>query len=441
MSSINLADELNNKSIEVKYEDNTSHLDYIINVVIDHFVSNKPAIINDVEKGDLPFKAIEKEIEYFIDKNDISLKGITKEKISENVYNYLYKYYTLQDYLENSDVTEIKLIKKDNIWMHKIVNGEGIYLQIPEVYFQTDESFERFCNYIARRNRAELNKKNPIKIVTDKTKCNDAILRINITGDVINSTDLPVLVIRKTPQNKLSMDDLVKKGMISEEVKEYLVEKVKAGAQILVCGAGGSGKTYLLNALLEELEDNIHALVVQETEELHSDKKNIIFQRIKKKTAEADTECNLEDITRNAMVMSIGLICIGEIKGAEAFDLFNAAYSGHIAWSSLHTESAEDTLPKLLQYMQYAKQNLSEERLLEMLSKIDTVIMLKDFKCVDITEIAGFDRVKSDIIYNPVFEFDYSRDKFKRLNSTCDRLQGKVDYYYYKKRRRELCCI
>ncbi len=441
MSSINLADELNNKSIEVKYEDNTSHLDYIINVVIDHFVNNKPQIINDVEKGDLPFKAIEKEIEYFIDKNDISLKGITKEKISKNVYNYLYKYYTLQDYLEDSDVTEIKLIKKDNIWMHKIVNGEGIYLQIPEVYFQTDESFERFCNYIARRNRAELNKKNPIKIVTDKTKCNDAILRINITGDVINSTDLPVLVIRKTPQNKLSMDDLVKKGMISEEVKEYLVEKVKAGAQILVCGAGGSGKTYLLNALLEELEDNIHALVVQETEELHSDKKNIIFQRIKKKTAEADTECNLEDVTRNAMVMSIGLICIGEIKGAEAFDLFNAAYSGHIAWSSLHTESAEDTLPKLLQYMQYAKQNLSEERLLEMLSKIDTVIMLKDFKCVDITEIAGFDREKSDIIYNPVFEFDYSKDKFKRLNSTCDRLQGKVDYYYYKKRRRELCCI
>lgn len=441
MSSINLADELNNKSIEVNYEDNTSHLDYIINVVIDHFVNNKPEIINDVEKGDLPFKAIEKEIEYFIDKNDISLKGITKEKISKNVYNYLYKYYTLQDYLEDSDVTEIKLIKKDNIWMHKIVNGEGIYLQIPEVYFQTDESFERFCNYIARRNRAELNKKNPIKIVTDKTKCNDAILRINITGDVINSTDLPVLVIRKTPQNKLSMDDLVKKGMISEEVKEYLVEKAKAGAKILVCGAGGAGKTYLMNALLEEIEDNIHALVVQETEELHSDKKNIIFQRIKKKTAEADTECNLEDITRNAMVMSIDLICISEIKGAEAFDLFNAAYSGHIAWTSLHTESAEDTLPKLLQYMQYAKQNLSEERLLEMLSKIDTVVMLKDFKCVDITEIAGFDRGKSDIIYNPVFEFDYSKDKFKRLNSTCDRLQGKVDYYYYKKRRRELCCI
>ncbi|MEG1482874.1 MAG: ATPase, T2SS/T4P/T4SS family [Cetobacterium sp.] len=442
MGSINLADELNYKSIEVKSDSNSAGMDYIVTKVIDYFVNNKPVLINDVEKGNLPFTAIEKEIEYFIDTNDVSLNGITKEKISENVYNYLYKYYVLQDYLEDDRVTGMRLIKKNNIWIKKIVNGEPIDLEVSDdINFSSDESFERFCNYIARRNRAEINKKNTINIITDKKRCDNAILRINLTSDVINSSDLPCVIIRKTPKEKLLLDDLEKRGMIDYAVKEYLKEKVKAGAQILVCGAGGSGKTYLLNALLEEIEDNIHGVFIQESEELYSDKrKNLTFQRIKKKSSEGDTECNLEQITRNAMVMSADLICIGEIKGAEAFDLFNAAYSGHIAWSSLHTESDVDTLPKLIQYMQYGHINLDEKRLLEMLSKIDAVIMLQDFKVKELTEITGFDRVKSEVLYNKVFKYDYKNEKFKRLNNTCERLQEKVDYYYYKKRRRELCC-
>lgn len=438
--AIVLGDELSKKElIENSIKKSRASIDEITTKVVNYFVDKKAELINDVENENLPFSTMETEIEYYISKNNIDLKGFTKDEIFKSVYDYLYKYYTFQDYLEDPDVTTVTAIAKDNISITRIKNGMEELFQAEDIYFESDGSYETFCKYIARRNEVELNNKNSIRITTDKKRCKDAILRIDITGSIINENGLPCIVIRKTPRNKYSAEELVKEGMFSEEMREYFEEIVEAGAQILTCGDGGSGKTTWMNAFLEKIDENIKALFVQESGELHSEKKNIIFQKIKKKSSEKDTEYSLNDITRNAMLMSVKLIGIGEIKGPEAFDLFNASYSGHIAWASVHAMSSTEAITKLLQYIQYAKVNLKEEALLEMLSRLDTIIFLKDFKTLEVTEVSGYDYQNHKIIYNPVFRFDFRTNKFERINPTCKRLQDKIDYHYYRKRRREIC--
>ncbi|MGN9163426.1 ATPase, T2SS/T4P/T4SS family [Clostridium sulfidigenes] len=440
MPNIVLADELNKEeSKKNTTKINIGSIDRITSKVVNYFVENKAVLINEVEDETLPFSAMEREIEYYISSNDVDLKGFTKEEIFKSVYDYLYKYYTFQDYLETPEVTTITAIAKDNIIITKIKNGVEQLFQAEDIYFDSDDSYDKFCNYIARRNEVELNNKNAIRITTDKERCKDAILRIDITGSAINESGLPCIVIRKTPRDKYSDIELVKKGMFNEEMRKYFEECVESGAQILTCGDGGSGKTTWMNAFIEKIDENIKALFVQESGELHSKKKNIIFQKIKKKSSETDTEYSLNDITRNAMLMSVKLIGIGEIKGPEAFDLFNASYSGHIAWSSVHAMSSTEAITKLLQYIQYASVNLKEEALLEMLSRLDIVIFLKDFKCLEVTEVEGYDYKNNKIIYNPVFRFDFRTNKFERIKPTCKRLQEKIDYHYYKKRRREIC--
>lgn len=441
MGYVVLTDELNEgkKTVDLKSSASIT-IDGIVSDLVDYFVKKKANLINDVEANKVSFAAIENEIDQYISREEIDIVGFTKEKIFNAVYNYLFKYYTFQEYLERADVTTITAIAKDNIWITRIINNVEMIFQAPEIYFDSDESYNNFCLYIARRNGIELNNKNAIRVVTDKTRCKNAILRIFMSGSIVNSNDLPCIIIRKTPIDKYTADDLNKLGMYSKEMQDYFTEIVEAGAQILTCGDGGSGKTTWMNAYIDLIDPNIKALFIQESEELHSKNKNLFFERIKKKSSESDTEYELGYLTRMAMVMSVKMIGIGEIKGPEAFDLFNAAYSGHIAWASVHTCSSEEALPKLIQYMQYSNINLKEELLLEMLSKMDVVIFLKDFKCMEVTEIAGYDYKNNRIIYNPVYRFDFRTNKFTRLNPSCSRLQDKIDYYNYKKRRRIEAC-
>lgn len=438
MSSIKLSEEVTIKDDKL-IENSNASLDEIISNIISYFTDKKSALINDVESGNIPFSSLETEISYYIDANDIFLKGATKQQLYNEVYNYLYKYYIIQKYLDEDSITDIKVSSDSNIWTKRIINNQAIRVLEKDTKFQTKDTFKNFCKYVARRNGTELNDKNSIRIITDKTRCQDYRLRIDITSERINCNDLPCITIRKLPKKKKMPKDLIAAGMINEEIDLYLQEIIPAGAQIIICGEGGSGKSTFLDAYIECIDDNTHALVLQESEEIFSDKPNIFCQRTKEKSAETDTETSLRDLTKNAMRMDVNMIVISEILGGEVFYLFDAGYSGHIAWCTMHGPSSYEAIRKLMQYLQYSDVSLRYEDAMEMFSRQDLVVFLKDFKCLEITEIAGYDVENNKVIYNPVFEFDLNTETFKRLNPTCERLQKKIDYYKYKKRRREEC--
>ena len=87
----------------------------------------------------------------------------------------------------------------------------------------------------------------------------------------VTSTGLPYLHIRKIPKDKYSMDKLVELGMMDEIVKDFLIEQAKTSTGILFTGKGASGKTTLMNAMIEEIPHDKSVLVIQENEELFTE--------------------------------------------------------------------------------------------------------------------------------------------------------------------------
>lgn len=109
-----------------------------------------------------------------------------------------------------------------------------------------------------------------------------------------------------------------------------------------------------------------------------------------------------QDLARTGLLTDLDYFIIGEIKGGEALYLLNAAYTGHRCWASVHGINSTEAMNKLADYVKYSSDYTKEEAL-QMLSSINTVVFMKDFKVQEISEIERWDDVNKKIIYKTVY--------------------------------------
>lgn len=423
------------KDIEEPVEFNKKDIghDEIIDEIIQEFIISKPNLINAVERGIKPKDELRYEIETYL---SVKYEGMTNEDIEKLIQMfeiYVWGYGPLQPLIDDPNISDIKTIDYDNIRVK--VNGKRFK---SDIKFSSRESLRRYINYISIKNNALLSEINSIQKVTDKTSSKDFILRINLSSEFINSVDIPYLVIRKIPKKKYDLDKLQQYEMINKEIKSYLRNAVKGGLTIFFTGKGASGKTTLMNALIDEIPYDASALVIQEAEELHSNKHpDMMFQKVKYAKGESKIQYTLRDLSINGLLIDLDYFIIGEIKGPEAYDMANAIYTGHVGMASVHGNSAEEATNKLVHYMKYAS-DMKKSELLEMLSNIDVIVFMKDFKVAQVTEVAGYDYERERLIFNRVFQYNIKENdgqitaNFVRVNESCEKINNKILYAQYK---------
>ncbi|OAA90752.1 hypothetical protein [Clostridium ljungdahlii] len=115
-------------------------------------------------------------------------------------------------------------------------------------------------------------------------------------------------------------------------------------------------------------------------------------------------------------------------------EFFNAVYSGHIGRTSVHSPSSEECMNKIVHLMKYSKTDLPREDLLQMLTEIDLIIYMEDYKCFELTEVAGWNENKKKPIFNPVFKYNTFKNpdgsykgEFLKVGSSCEKVMKKVE--------------
>ncbi len=193
---------------------------------------------------------------------------VTGEKLKrfdEYILRYIFGFHVLTELMQEKDVTDIKVLAWDNVRVKRLGKREA-----GEVIFWSREDFRSFVEMIAIKNSVNTGTLNAIQTFTDKKSSRDFIYRFNITNGYINSTDEPYLHIRKIPKSKETLDKLIGYQMLTGDMAEYLTDRMAAGYMV-ISGTNGSGKTYLLNALIDKIPPEESVLVVQENEELFRD--------------------------------------------------------------------------------------------------------------------------------------------------------------------------
>ena len=155
------------------------------------------------------------------------------------------------------------------------------------------------------------------------------------------------LTIRKFAAKLFTVDELVRIGTLDVEVVELLREAIGARQNILVSGGTSTGKTTMLNALATFIDPFDRIVVIEDTAELHLEQPNVVRFEARREQP-GSPAVSIRDLVKATLRHRPDRILLGEVRGAEAFDLLQALNTGHSGTlATIHANSASQAITRL----------------------------------------------------------------------------------------------
>src|SRR5438874_13816077 len=196
--------------------------------------------------------------------------------------------------------------------------------------------------------------------------------------------------------------------MLSCPLATELTHAIATQQNILISGGTGTGKTTLLNALAALIPTCDRIVVIEETAEIHLDKPNLLRFEARRAHVPLGHEppvppVSIADLVRATLRHRPDRILVGEVRGAEAFDLLQALNTGHLgSLSTIHANSADQALTRLAHCVLTANVGLPHRSIRE-------AIALAIHMVVHIARVDGRRRVTE---FLAVRGFDGPADRF-----------------------------
>lgn len=183
------------------------------------------------------------------------------------------------------------------------------------------------------------------------------------------------LCIRKFRSKLLTAAELVRRGMLTQDLLDRLRNAIDARQTILISGGTGAGKTTLLNALAAFLPQTDRVVLIEDTAEIVIDSPNLV--RLEARRAQPDLSAiTIRDLLRQTLRLRPDRIILGEVRGAEAFDLLQALNTGHSGTlSTIHANTARLALSRFRTCIAMAGMGLPEAAVARSVADVVQVIV------------------------------------------------------------------
>jgi pilus assembly protein CpaF len=160
--------------------------------------------------------------------------------------------------------------------------------------------------------------------------------------------DGPSVSIRRFAVDKMGLDDLVKRGALTDYMAEFLKGAAKSKLNILISGGTGSGKTTMLNAISNFIPKDERVITLEDSAELQLQLPHVLRLETRTANVEGKGEVTLRDLVRNSLRMRPDRVVIGEVRSGEAFDMLQAMNTGHEgSLTTVHANTPRDALARL----------------------------------------------------------------------------------------------
>ena len=326
--------------------------------------------------------------ELIIREEELYLNQESKERLIREIQNETLGLGPIEKYMHDPEISDILVNTHKQVYIEK----EG-RLILTDTVFKDDNHviliIDRILSKIGRR-------------VDEASPMVDARLpdgsRVNATIPPV-SLDGPMVSIRRFRTDVLSMDDLIQYDSLIPPMVQFLQGSVKARLNVLISGGTGAGKTTLLNILSAFVSEGERIVTIEDSAELQLQQPHVVRLETRPPNIEGKGTITQRDLVRNTLRMRPDRIIIGEVRGAEIYDMLQAMNTGHDgSLTTLHANSSRDVLLRLETLMLLAGITIPMRAIREMISSaIDIVIQINRYsdgtrKIATISEITGMEQ-------------------------------------------------
>ncbi len=170
--------------------------------------------------------------------------------------------------------------------------------------------------------------------------------RVHLTLEEVSKRG-DTFTIRKFRSNPYTIIDLINFGTLSPQIAAYLWVLVENTRSIMICGATASGKTALLNSISMFIRPEMKVVTIEEVRELRLHE-NWIPMVTRPSFQPGVQEVTLFDLLKSALRQRPDYIIVGEVRGEEAYTLFQSIAVGHGGLCTMHSDSVESAMKRLL---------------------------------------------------------------------------------------------
>jgi flagellar protein FlaI len=334
-----------------------------------------------------------------------------------------YQYYVTRDFLGFGKVDGIML--DENI---EDVSCDGInspvfvwhrkYESIPSnVIYETHEELENFVFKLAYLCGRHISIAQPI---LDGTLPDGSRAQVTYGTEVTPKGS--TFTIRKFKKSPLTIIDLIIYKALSPEIAAYYWFLIENRHSVMIGGDIGGGKTSMLNAISLFIRPTLKIVSIEDTQEIRLPHKNwemMVTRQGLGTGAGAVGESGIGsismfDLLRAALRQRPDFIIVGEIRGEEAYALFQAMATGHLGLTTIHAEHIQGVLHRLttkpMNIPHTQVENLNTISIVRRL--VVNNVSLR--RTISVSEMVGWDKQKNDFIVQEIFRWDPASDTYQK---------------------------
>ncbi len=307
----------------------------------------------------------------------------------------------LEELLNDPEVSDIMVNGPNQTFIEK--KGK---LALATIQFRDEEHLFQIAQRIVNKVGRRVDQTTPLADarLADGSRVNVIVPPLSLRGTAIS--------IRKFSEKPITLDMMRGFGSMSEKMATCLKIAGASRFNIVISGGTGSGKTTMLNALSKLIDPGERVITIEDAAELRLQQPHWLPLETRPPNLEGQGAITIRDLVVNALRMRPDRIILGEIRGAECFDMLAAMNTGHDgSMCTLHSNSPRECLARMENMVMMSDIKVPKEAISRQIAdSVDLIVQVKRLRdgtrrTTNITEVIG---MEGDVIVTQeLFKFEY----------------------------------
>lgn len=327
----------------------------------------------------------------YVKSHNFPLNATELEKLISDIGDEMLGLGPIEPLLADDTISDILIVGAGTVYIERYGKVEPT-----KVRFKDEDHLMRIINKIVASVGRRVDESSPLvdARLADGSRVNVAVRPVAVDG--------PQVSIRKFAKRPYSLKRLVENKALAQGMADLLAAAVEGKVSMIISGGTGSGKTTMLNALSAYIPHEERLVTIEDAAELQLQQPHVVRLETRPPTVDGRNEIMQRDLVKNALRMRPDRVIIGEVRGAEAFDMLQAMNTGHEgSMSTVHANSPRDAIARIEQMVGMAGMPMSQDAIrAQIASAVHLFLQLTRLRdgtrrLVSISEVTG---MEGDII-------------------------------------------